>query len=440
MELPKIKAVLFTGKTYKDGTRPIMVRITQNRKQIYKAVGHSVLPDAWDEDTQRVYEKKPQITQRQERQLNPTKVHELKERYKHAIVLHNALTINSDIETKLAEVSGISNKLKVNEESLDIKNIKAKLTPVTFGDRNKSLLVYGNELRDKLKEAGSIGTYKNYKTILFKLGEYLVGKDLLFSDLTPTFLKDYQVHLKSLNNKATTINKNFKVIRTIYYSAISEELITAEKNPFFVFKLKTEKSAKKNRLTIEEIVQLEKMELKANTGAWHARNFFLFSFYCAGIRASDVLLLKWVNITPDNRLDYRMEKTGTFKSISLLPKARAILDLYKRDENISNPYVFPYVDPTVNEDDSLALFNQVSSGTAYVNKCLKLVAKEAGLEKNLSTHIARHSFSDIARKRKTSIYDISKMLGHSSIKITEAYLASFDIDSQDEAMKAILDF
>jgi Arm domain-containing DNA-binding protein len=57
MDLPKIKVFLFIGKTYKDGTHPIMIRVTQNRKNVYKSVGHSVTPDAWVELNNQEHEK-----------------------------------------------------------------------------------------------------------------------------------------------------------------------------------------------------------------------------------------------------------------------------------------------------------------------------------------------------------------------------------------------
>src|SRR5438045_1438420 len=147
MDTTKIRAMLFTGKTYKDGSHPIMIRITQNRKRIYKAVGHSVVTDAWDDDTQQVYEKKPAITKRQEGQLSPSKLAEVRERYKHAVVLPNAAHINAAIQDKLDEIEGISQKIKVNEESLDLRNIKSKMTAPSEGDRNKSFLVFGRGYR-----------------------------------------------------------------------------------------------------------------------------------------------------------------------------------------------------------------------------------------------------------------------------------------------------
>lgn len=442
MDTPKVRAVLFKSKTYKDGSHPIMIRLTQNRKLLYTAVGHAVHADAWDEDTQRVYEKQPKITKRQEAQLNPKKLAEVKERYRHAVVVHNAAHINSAIEDKLDEVAGINQKLKVNEESLDLRNIKSKLNAPEEGDRNKSFMTFGREYRDNYLKAKSIGTYKRYKTVLTKLEEY-VKRDLLFADLTPQFLRDYEAFLAGKEdkpNKQSTINANMKAIKAIYYAAIAEQIIPAEKNPFFVYKLKADNKVKKDKLTVDEIIAIEGAELEAGSVIWHVRNFFLFSFYCAGIRASDVLQLKWQNVSSEGRLEYHMTKTGQYKSISLMPKAIAILDHYRTSKSQPDTYIFPFIDTGQDLKNSMVLYNQISSCTALVNKYLKDVAKAAEVEKVLSTHIARHSFADIARTKKASVYDISKMLGHSSIKITEAYLASLDIDSQDETMKAVLDF
>ena len=57
----------------------------------------------------------------------------------------------------------------------------------------------------------------------------------------------------------------------------------------------------------------------------------------------------------------------------------------------------------------------------------------------LNIHVARHSFANIARQKKANVYDISKALGHSSLKITEAYLSKFDTTSQDATMKQVFD-
>ena len=54
--------------------------------------------------------------------------------------------------------------------------------------------------------------------------------------------------------------------------------------------------------------------------------------------------------------------------------------------------------------------------TALINKYLKNIATKAEITKNITTHTARHSFADIARQKTDNIYNLSKTLGHSSLK------------------------
>jgi site-specific recombinase XerD len=58
----------------------------------------------------------------------------------------------------------------------------------------------------------------------------------------------------------------------------------------------------------------------------------------------------------------------------------------------------------------------------------------AGISKNVTTHTARHSFADIARQKKINISDLSMTLGHSSIKVTQSYLSSFDNQAVDDTL------
>ena len=81
----------------------------------------------------------------------------------------------------------------------------------------------------------------------------------------------------------------------------------------------------------DEIKTIEELDLPENSLTWHIKNMFLFSFYCAGIRASDLLQLKWESIV-NGRLIYQMHKTGKVHSLKLVEKALKILEYYGPDE------------------------------------------------------------------------------------------------------------
>jgi site-specific recombinase XerD len=438
MKLTKIKPYLKKSKVYANGTCPIYISLIRNRRQSLISTGHSIPAESWNEKEGRVWESKPRITPMEKATLTAGELEELKRLYSAAIVLSNAKTINQEIANKIAELILLQNKLRANEESLDVKNIKIRYDVDPDQDRTKNFLAYWQGLVDKTLHAGNIGTHKRYKTILERLKTYVKGQILTFQEITVQFLSDYEAHLKREGLKVNTIHNNFKTIRAVYYTAIKESIIPQDKNPFFTFKAKTEK-VRKEKLNVEEVKKLQELKLEPGSMLWHVRNYFIFSFNVAGIRVGDLIQLRWQNITSARRLEYTMDKTGNFKSVKLNDKVEQILSYYYREGVKPTDYIFPLLSNDGDYSDRKYLFNQISSKTAVINKYLKKLAEVAVITKKLTTHIARHSFADIARKKNTNIYDIKNMLGQSSTKITEIYLASLDYESQDEAMKDVLD-
>jgi integrase len=159
----------------------------------------------------------------------------------------------------------------------------------------------------------------------------------------------------------------------------------------------------------------------------------LFAFYNAGIRISDILLMTWDNIQ-DGRLVYNMFKTKKLHSLIIKEKPQAILEIY-RDKGES--FIFPFLSDRYDYSDPMYLHNQIGAKTALINKYLKDIAIKAEINKNITTHTARHSFADIARQKTDNIYNLSKTLGHSSLKVTEAYLSSFDEKAVDDTLDSM---
>jgi integrase len=178
---------------------------------------------------------------------------------------------------------------------------------------------------------------------------------------------------------------------------------------------------------IEELVFDDKLFISK------VRDAFLFSYYNAGIRISDILLMTWDNIQ-DDRLVYKMYKTNKVHSLKLKDKPLAILDKYK---NKDDTFIFPFFSERYDYSDLMFLHKQISSKTTMFNRYLKDIATAAKITKKITTHTARHSFADIARQKTDNIYNLSKTLGHSSLKVTEAYLASFDEKAVDDTLDSI---
>ncbi|MCX6312611.1 MAG: tyrosine-type recombinase/integrase [Bacteroidetes bacterium] len=172
--------------------------------------------------------------------------------------------------------------------------------------------------------------------------------------------------------------------------------------------------------------------------AFNVQKSWMLSFYCAGIRAEDLLTLKVKNIVL-GRLVYQMNKTGKLKSIKVTPKIQTILDNFISKKSKPNDYIFPFMPDYADqlEPHGKEFKCIISSRTAQMNKHLKDIATKAKIEKKITNHIARHSFANVARKKTNDIHAIKSALGHSSTKITELYLDSFDEEGLDSMMETV---
>ena len=336
--------------------------------------------------------------------------------------------INRHIDDKIQEAKEVISDLEKKKLTVTANIIKTRM----LKPESMSFLEYANHLADSIKENNHYGNYKKYNTVILKLTNYRNKEDVHFDEITPSFLAAFEAYLVKLGNGINTINSNFRTIRAIYYKAIEKGYVDQSKNPFFTFRLKLNAPVK-DRLNEQEIQKIELLDLKEDNLSENVRNVFLFSFYNAGIRISDILQLTWENIH-DERLVYTMYKTNKVHSLKLKEKPLAILEKYRGK---GDSYIFPFFSDRYDYSDLMFLHNQIGSKTAIINKYLKYIAARAGITKNITTHTARHSFADIARQKTDNLYNLSKTLGHSSLKVTEAYLATFDEKAVDDTLDSV---
>jgi integrase/recombinase XerD len=441
----KIKVLLKKDKPLSDNTLPIWIRITYKRKASYIATGYSCQELEWNNEAGRLYESKQRLSQEQKNELNPSEFIALKQAYSAIRINPIAKKINADIDRLVRKILSVKDKLEANDQSISAKSLKRHLEAQNSGISEKSFIKYWEAQNKILEKKNAYRTLKTQKSILKQLkGEalgqgFLKGKDLQFDEITVSFLEEYQAYLKGRGYSKTTIHNHLKTFRRILYKAIKEpakNYFSQDKNPFFAFKLEADRPQRKERLSADEIAKLEALDLEKGTRIYDSRNMFLFSFYCAGVRIGDLLQLKWSNIK-DGRLNYVMGKNDKERSIKLLPNALNILKIYQKKGQNSEDYIFPFLGNNMNKQNVSYVHKQIEAKAALINKCLKQVAEKAEIGINLTTHMARHSFADLARKKKVSLLDIQKMLAHSDSKTTQIYLNSFDLESQDEAHESV---
>jgi len=338
--------------------------------------------------------------------------------------------INSYIHDKIALAKEIVEKFEKEKRPITSNLIRTELSKNNTTD----FIAYINVHVATLLEENKIRTAKNYSTISYNLKRYTKRETLFFHEIDISFLGKFQAFLLEEELSQTSIHGYLSKIRALFNRAQREGVIDQIISPFSNFKLKQGRPSK-DRLTETEISKIEALDLNLLSLLDNVRNAFLFSFYNAGIRISDILLMTWNNIK-DDRLVYTMYKTNRVHSIKLKDKPLAILNKYKTS---GESFIFPFFSDRFDYSDPMYLHNQLGAKTALVNKYLKEIATKAKISKNITTHTARHSFADLARQKTDNIYNLSKTLGHSSIKVTEAYLATFDQQAVDDTMDSMFD-
>ncbi len=276
--------------------------------------------------------------------------------------------------------------------------------------------------------------------ILNKLERYLLNvqkrTDMNFDELNVSFLTGYETYLKNtLGNHPNTHYTDLKNMRTIYRNAIRQQIVEQNTYPFFQYPLH-QIATTKDKLTSADIEKIIKLKLPEGKAMWHARNYFLFSYYCAGMRWGDVCTLKWSNITDDKRLRYIMSKNNKGVGIQLPPQALEILEYYK-DVNAGNDeYIFPMLKKKKDYTIMKVLKNTIASKNTVIDRVLKNIAALAKIRINLTFHISRHSFAYNLYLKTRDVKVVQDSLFHSSLQETQKYLKELGVTELDATLEA----
>jgi integrase/recombinase XerD len=281
------------------------------------------------------------------------------------------------------------------------------------------------------------GTYDGAKARLEKIKRY-TKKDFKISDINEAWIMGFIKHCKTkeknkeggIGNAKNTINQAFKFIKRIVSFSDTENKALKKLKLSRVKPLKT-------KLTLEELDAMAKLDINKNTIKYHARNIFLVQFYFRGMRIGDALRLEVSDITGD-RLKYDASKTSVDYDMKIVPPCMDILKEYLNGKK--SGYVFPLL--RANESDIAAkdFKNELKNRTQMVNRYLNEIAISCGIEKRVSSHIARHSFGSIADKQLGgNLKTLQGLFGHSSRAMTEEYIRELrKTDDLDDAADQIL--
>ncbi len=371
--------------------------------------------------------------------------------------VRDAKVLNAQLADILARAKETYKELDKEGEVTTVALAKEMNTEVV----SPSFMVFARERAQMIYDNGGWRNWRKYCGLINKLDAFRKKRrmaDITVADMTVELLTRFDNFLHKWENERepgkllhpNTIEVQFNILRTLVHRAIEVGIMEASRDPFLVFKYKGVKTIKE-KLDDSEMERIINLELEEGSLMWHCKNYFLFSYYCAGIRAADLIQLRWRNVTGSGRLHYQMGKNHKERDLLLVEQAVEILRHYHREDVKATDYIFPllsndaeYAEYVTQADKDRMkpelrhkMYQDVSSKNALINKYLKKIAEKAEIAKPLSMHISRHSFAHIAQEAGAESSAIKNILGHSNLATTERYMGCFDTSKTDETLRNV---
>jgi site-specific recombinase XerD len=301
--------------------------------------------------------------------------------------------------------------MQMFDEIITAESLKLKFTGKK--EEMKSLLQVFDFHNDEMRKSIGISiervTLTKYLTVRTKVAKFIIHQykktDLYLHELNHQFVTNFEFYLKSVDHiDHNTTMRYIRNLKKIINDAVRNEWLL--RNPFDSFKCSLKK-VDRDILSMEEIELMQKKEIRISRLA-QVRDLFVFSCY-TGLAYIDVMKLTPNNISIGIDGEYWLithrQKTDESVKIPLLPEAFEIIHRYK-----NHPAVI----------SSGGLLPKLSN--QKLNAYLKEIADICEIDKNLTFHLARHTFATtITLANGVPMETVSKLLGHSSIKTTQIY-------------------
>lgn len=374
------------SKSRTDGKCPVYVRCTMNNQRFELSTGIFVLPESWNDEKQQVYGR-----------TEETKI------------------LNNRLDKICTRVQDVYNQLESKGESFSALKVKNKLLGVS-DEKGVLKILDGiiNGIKARVGNDYSEGTLKHYQTTRERLSEFFKTKfgrnDMGLLMVDYSLLSSFDLYLKAeLLLKPNTALTYHKHLKKVLNTAIAMNLISH--NPYTTFRV-TRNETHRDYLTIQELEQIKNKEI-CTIRMEIVRDIFVFACY-TGLGYAELSKLSNTHVQYGNDkcewIIIDRNKTDIRCRVPLLPQAKAILQKYEN---------FP-----VNRNRGKLL--PVNSNQK-MNEYLKELAGICGINKNLSMHVARHTFAtSVTLSNGVPIETVSKMLGHNSLKTTQIYARIVD--------------
>lgn len=382
-----------TRRALADGSYPVKIRATLNRTVKYFPTGKSLTTQEWSV-----------LWSSRHKELS---------------------SIRKDIENSFELVRKAAEELLYSGDfSLDrLRDSLQRRTTFTLQDEFEAII-------EEHKQEGKVRNASIYDNVCKGTIRYK-GRTSL-SDISTAWVRGYQSFLEGEGKSTTTIAIHLRTIRAVLNRAKSEGLIKESSYPFGRGKFEIQEGeGRKMALSLEHIGQIAHYD-DGTELTQRYRDFWLFLYLCNGINVADFVQLRYKDIVGGELHFVRQKTSRTMRKRKeiVVVVTEQMQHIIKRWGNPPSPnsYIFPIL--TGKEDAELKV-KKTQRITRAINQRMAKVGAALGLG-NISTYTARHSFATVLKRAGANIAYISESLGHTDLKTTEHYLASFEREEREK--------
>lgn len=347
-----------------------------------------------------------------------------------------------DIRIKLSAVEDKALNIIKDLPSFSFPAFEKKFL-IKKADWNNVFVAFDQEIA-KINKEGRVSTANIYSVAGKSFRKFWKKDFMTFNDITVRFLEEYEQWMLAEGNSLTSISINIRVLRRIYNLAIINGDIKRDKYPFgskanSLYQPPVHNNIKK-ALDIQDIKKIFEYS-STNRVEMYYRDLWIFSYMCNGMNFNDILSLKYKNIDGDSmtfmrKKTIRSRKTSEIQ-VFLVNKAKEIIQKWGNKPELPDSFIFKGLYENVDPVRRHALVHQE---VKQCNKIMKRIARNIGINFNVTTYVARHSFATVLKNSNEPVAFISEAMGHSSIAVTENYLKSFQLEKRKDAAKKLTDW
>lgn len=385
---------LNTSKPRKDGTCPIIGRITIDAKSVQFSTKINLSPSDWDSKKGRAKKERKELAQ-----------------------------INKTLDRLEEEVKGHYSQIVEIEGYVTAERVKNALNGI--GAKATNLLQLFQEHNEEFEKRVGVNrvysTYYLYLLVYKHLSNFIQShyqaNDVTLISLNHKFINDYDFYLR-VEKKMTahTVMNHIIILKKMIRRAINQG--TLQRNPFINFVAETPIRLYRH-LTEDEFQKMLTTPIESYRYS-RTRDWFVFSSF-TGLSYADMCALSINNLKEEQDgsiwIKISRQKTGTICSIKLLSIPLRIIKKYEKERK------------------SDKVFNMINRASLSVN--MKGLAKICGIERDLTYHMSRHTYGTLMGvSQGVPIETVCKLMGHRSIQTTQIYAKITD-QKVNEDMKQL---